>query len=171
MVSLLTAIAVAMIAMATGIVMMIGFVTIGAMMIGAVMISIAMSRAVMTGVMIGIMMTGAVMTGAIIGAVMIGVVRSRAVMIGATMIGTAMTRAAMRVAGAMGATALLLPLLMCAARYARFMVTPPVTAGGIMVMILMMKWIAMSKRCMPLLMALTPSGTLIPVLQTTLLEL
>jgi hypothetical protein len=166
MVALLTAIAVAMIAMATGIVMMIGVVTIGAMMIGAVMISVAMSRAVMTGVMIGIMMTGAVMTGAMIGAVMIGVMRSRAVMIGAAMIGTAM-----RVAGAMGATALLLPLLMCAARYARFMVTPPVTAGGIMVMILMMKWIAMSKRCMPLLMALTPSGTLIPVLQTTLLEL
>jgi hypothetical protein len=32
-------------------------------------------------------------------------------------------------------------LLMCSVRYARFMVTLPVTAGGTMVMILMMKWI------------------------------
>jgi hypothetical protein len=140
-------------------------------MIGAVMIGVAMSRAMMTGEMIGVVMTGAVM----IGAVMIGVGMSRAAMIG-MMIGVAMTSAAMshamtRVAGAVGTTALLLPSLMCAARYARFMVTPPVTAGGAMVMILMMKWIAMSKRCMPPLMALTPTGTLIPVLQTTLLEL
>jgi hypothetical protein len=51
------------------------------------------------------------------------------------------------------------------------MVTPPVIAGGAMVMILMMKWIPMSKRCMPLLMALTLTDTLILVLQTTSLEL
>jgi hypothetical protein len=113
-------------------------------------------------------MTGAVMIGAMIGAVMIGVVMSRAVMIGvmisAAMIGATMTHAVTRVAGTVGATKLLLPLLMCAARYARFMVTPPVTAGGAVVMILMMKWIAMSKRCIPLRMALTPIGTLILVL-------
>jgi hypothetical protein len=144
-------------------------------MIGAVMIGVVISRAVMTGVMTGIVMTGAVMIGAMIGAMMIGVVMSRAmmigVMIGTVMIGATMSHAVTRVAGAVGATALLLPLLMCAARYARFMVTPLVTAGGTMVMTLMMKWIAMSKRCMPLLMALTPIGTLILVLQTTSLEL
>jgi hypothetical protein len=129
------------------------------------MIGVAMSRGVITGMMIGIVMTGAVMIG-----VMTGIVMSRAVMIG-VMIGTAMSCTVTRVTGAVGATSVLLPSLMCAARYARFMVTPPVTAGGAMVMILMMKWIARSKRCMLLLMALTPTGTLIPVLQTTLLEL
>jgi hypothetical protein len=134
-------------------------------MIGAMMIGVAMSCTVMTGVM-----TGVVMIGVMIGAVLIGVVMSRTVMIG-MMIGTTMSRAVTRVAGAMGATALLLPLLMCTARYARFMVNPPVTAGGAMVMTLMMKWITMSKRCMPLLMVLTPIGTLILVLQTTSLEL
>jgi hypothetical protein len=170
MVALLTAIVVAMITVATGVVIMIGVVMTGAVMIGvmigAVMIGVVMSHAVMTGMMIGIVMTGAVM---------IDIVMSRAVMIGvmisAAMIDTAMSHTVTRVAGAMGATALLLPSLMCAARYARFMVTPPVTAGGTMVMILMMKWITMSKRCMPLLIALTPTGTMIPVLQTTLVEL
>jgi hypothetical protein len=80
-------------------------------MIGAVMIGVAMSHAVM----IGVMMTGAVMIGAMIGAVMIGVMMSRAMMIG-VMIGrddgATMSRAVTRVAGAMGATTLLLSLLM-----------------------------------------------------------
>jgi hypothetical protein len=153
------------IVMATGAMMMIGIVMTGAMMIDA-MISVAMSRAVMTRVM---------MIDAVIGAMMIGIVMSRTVMIGATigtvMIGTAMSRTVMRVAGAMGATVLLPLLLMCAVRYARFMVIPLVTAGGAMVMILMMKWIATSRRCMLLSMALTPTSTLIPAQHTTLLEL
>jgi hypothetical protein len=161
--------AVATTAMATGAVMMIGVVMTGAMisvaMIGVMMIDVVMNLIVMTGVM-----TGAVMTGA-----MIGVVMSRAVMIGvmigATMISVAMSRAVTRVVGAVGATAPLPLLLMCAVRYARFMVTLPVTAGGAMVMVLMMKWIKMSRRCMLLPMLLTPTGTLIPAPQTASLEL
>jgi hypothetical protein len=146
---------------------MIGIVMTGTMMIGAMidaaMIGIAISRAVMTCVMIGV-----VMASAMIGAMMIGVVMSHAVMtgamIGASMIGATMSRAVTRVAGAVGATALLPLLLMCDVRYARFMVILPVTAGGTMVMILMMKWIITSRRCMLLPMALTPTGTLIPAL-------
>jgi hypothetical protein len=115
-------------------------------------------------------MTGAVMIDTMIGAVMIGVMMSRAMMTGA-MIGVAMIRAVTRVVGAMGATAPLPLLLMYAIRYARFMATLLVTTGGVMVMILMMKWIQMSWRCMLLPMALTPTGTLIPGRQTTSLEL
>jgi hypothetical protein len=129
-------------------------------MIFTVMIGVVMSRAVMTGAMIGAVMIGT----------MIGIVMSRAMMIG-VMIGVAMCRAVTRVVGAMGATAPLPLLSMCAVRYARFMVTLPVTAGGTMVMILMMKWIAMSRRCTLLPMALIPTGTLISAPQTTSLEL
>jgi hypothetical protein len=160
----------ATIAMVTGAVMMIDVAMTSAVMIGAMigvmMIGVAMSRAVMTCV---------VMTDTMISAVMIGIVTSHAMMIGAmigaAMIGAAMSRAVTKLAGAVGVTALLPLLLMCAIRYARFMVTPLVTAGGAMVMILMMKWIATSRRCMLLPMALTPTGTLILALQTTLLEL
>jgi hypothetical protein len=141
--------------------MMIDVVMTSAVMIGVVMIGIAMSRAVMTCV---------VMTDAMIGVVMVDIVMSRAAMIGA-MIGATMSRATTKVAGVVGVTALLPLSLMCAIRYARFMVTPLVTVGGAMVMILMMKWIATSRRCMLLPMALTPTGTLISALQTTLLEL
>jgi hypothetical protein len=55
------------------------------------------------------------------------------------MIGATMSRAVLRVVGAVGATVPLPPSLMFVVRYARFMVTLPVTAGGTMVMILMMK--------------------------------
>jgi hypothetical protein len=129
----------------------IGAVMIGIVMKGTVMIGVVMTGAVMIGAMIGVMMSRAVMIGVMISIVMIGIA-----MIG-VMIGVAMSRATMRVVGAVGATAPLPPSLMFVARCARFMVTLPVTSGGAMVMILMMRWVVMSRRCMIMPMALTPT--------------
>jgi hypothetical protein len=144
-----------------GAVMMIGVVMTGTMMISAAMIG---------AMIMDTMMTGAVMIGTMIGIVMNCDVMIGVMMIG-MMIGITMSHAVMRVAGAMGATAPLLLMLMFAARYARFMVTLPVTAGGVMVMILMMKLIVMSRRCTLLPMVLIPTGMLIQAPQITSLEL
>jgi hypothetical protein len=142
---------------ATSAVMMIGaMMMIGAVMTGTMMISAAM---------IGAMIMDAVMTGAMMIGTMIGIMMIRAMMIGimmiGMMIGATMSYAVMRVAGAMGAIAPLFLLLMFAARYARFMATLPVIAGGVMLMILMMKWIVMSRRCTLLPMVLIQTGVLI----------
>jgi hypothetical protein len=148
MVALLTAIAVETSVVMTGTMMMgarmMGTMMIGAMMIGAViigmMIGAATSRAMMIGVMRGVVMIGAMMIGVMIGLVMRG--------------------ATMRVIGVVGMTAPLPSLSMFAIEYARFMVTLLVTAGGAMVMILMMRLIVMTRTYMLLPMASTPIGTL-----------
>jgi hypothetical protein len=123
-----------------------------AVMTGTMMISAMMIAAVRSDMMISIMIRRIVMVGAMIGATMINM-----------MIGAMMSRA-------MGVTTPLPPLLMFIARYERFMVTLLVTAGGTVVMIFMMRWIVMSRRCMLLPMALTPTS-IFQAPRTTSLEL
>jgi hypothetical protein len=141
-----------------------------------VMISIEMmAGAMMTGVMMircGVT-TSAVMIGIVMmGAVMIDVVMRGAVMIGIMMI-VVMIDVVMRIDAVMEAvgdsTIMIVPLpplSMFAVRYARFMVTLSVTAGGTMVMILIMR-VIMTRKCMLLPMAYTQTGTLTQVPLTT----
>jgi hypothetical protein len=140
---------------------MICAVMTGTMMISAVMTGAVMIGAVRSDVMISVVISRTVMVGAMIGAMMINM------MIGATMINMMIGATMIH---AVGVTTPLPPLLMFIARYERFMVTLLVTAGGTVVMIFMMRWIVMSRRCMLLPMALTPTS-IFQAPQTTSLEL